>query len=141
MRASIRRVVTAGLLVLAPACSDDPFEPTDENVAGAYDAETFTTTTSTGTTDLLATGAEATITLAADGTTTGRLFLPGGNEDGSDFDADLTGTWTLADGIVTFDHESDTFIRDVEFTAGENRLTSQGAFGPVTYRLVLRKQG
>ena len=140
MRTVIRRMAL-GLALAAAACSDETFDPTNENVAGAYSAETFTITTAGGVEDLLALGAEVTITLAADGTTTGRLFVPDGEEEGGDLERDLTGTWTLADAIVTFDHESDTFIRDVQFTATEDRLTSEGLFGPQTLRLVLRKNG
>ena len=141
MRTVLRRLVVLGLTFAAGACGDDTFDPTNENVAGAYAAETFTITTTEGVEDLLALGAEVTITLAADGTTTGRLFVPDGEEEGGDLERDLTGTWTLADGIVTFDHESDTFIRDVQFTASEDRLTSEGTFGPQTLHLVLRKNG
>ena len=41
-------------------------------------------------------GSTVAITLATNGTTTGRLFVPGGADDGSDLDGDLAGTWTLS---------------------------------------------
>lgn len=138
---TVLRCLALGLALAAAGCGDDAFDPTNENVAGAYSAETFTVTRAGGVEDLLALGAEVTIALAADGTTTGRLFVPDGEEEGGDLERDLTGTWTLADDIVTFDHESDTFIRDVQFTPTEGRLTSEGIFGPETLRLVLRKNG
>ena len=136
-------LVSASALALAAmlaGCSDDDddvFSPTVENVSGSYSAETFTVTTAAETVDLLALGAEVTVDLAADGTTTGQLFVPDGDEDGSDLEADLSGTWTLTGSTVTFSQDSDTFIRDVEFTASENRLTGEGAFGEATIRLVL----
>ena len=135
-------LVSASALALAAmlaGCSDDDdvFSPTVENVSGTYSAETFTVTTGAGTVDLLAQGAEVTVELAADGTTTGHLLVPDGGEDGGDLEADLSGTWTLTDSTVTFSQDADTFIRDVEFTASENRLTGEGAFGGATIRLVL----
>ena len=77
------------------------------------------------------------MTLSPDGTTSGQLFAPGGGEGGEDLEADLDGTWTLSGETVTFDMESDTFVRDVAFTATRNRLTGEGAFGEATVRLVL----
>ncbi len=77
--------------------------------------------------------------LAADGTTTGRLFVPGGAEGGGDLDADLTGTWTLDGSTVTFSQTADTFIRDATFTASRNRLTGEGVFQGLAIRLVLDK--
>lgn len=81
------------------AC-DDPL--TVNEISGSYEASTFTLTQDGSTDDLLAQG--GTLTLNADGTTSGRLFVPDGNEDGSDFDADLAGTWTLNGSRVSFDH-------------------------------------
>ena len=77
-----------------------------------------------------------TLNLATDGTTTGQLFVPGGDEDGGDLDADLTGTWTLSGSTVTFDQAADTFFPDVEFTAEQDRLTGEGDFGDESIRLV-----
>jgi hypothetical protein len=89
--------------------------------------------------DLLAQGSHVTLDLATDGTTTGQLFVPGGDEDGGDLDVDLTGTWTLSGSTVTFDQAGDTFIRDVEFTAEQNRLTGEGDFDDASIRLILTK--
>jgi hypothetical protein len=139
MRSLLVSMGALALAALAAGCSDDDdvFTPSVENVSGSYSAETFTVTTGAGTVDLLAQGAEVTVDLAADGTTTGHLFIPGGDEDGGDLEADLSGSWTLTDSTVTFSQDADTFIRDVEFTASENRLTTEGAFGEATIRLVL----
>jgi hypothetical protein len=126
-------------LVLGGCGDDDNFSPTIETVAGSYSAATFTVTTAEGTLDLLAQGSHVTLNLATDGTTTGQLFIPGGGEDGEDFDADLTGTWTLNGSTVTFDQAADTFFRDVEFAADRDRLTGEGDFGDESIRLVLTK--
>jgi hypothetical protein len=120
---------------------DGSFSPTVANVAGSYSALVFTLTSGVGTTDLLALGSSVTVTLATDRTTTGRLFVPGGAEDGSDLDEDLAGTWTLTGSTVTFNQTADTFIRDVEFTVTQNQLTSEGVFQGSTIRLVLGKTG
>ena len=77
--------------------------------------------------------------MAPNGTTTGRLFVPGGNEDGSDLDEDLTGTWSLSNSTVTFSQTADTFIRDAEFTATHDLLTGEGTFNGSTIQLVLGK--
>jgi spore maturation protein SpmB len=77
MRALISRTVAVGTSVMLAACGgDDGFSPTVETVAGSYSATIFTLTTSAGTTNLLAAGALVSVTLAADGTTTGQLFVP-----------------------------------------------------------------
>ena len=137
MRSSILRGVALALTIALAACGDD-FSPSVENVAGSYTASTFTYRTDEGTTDLLALGAIVSIDLAEDGTTTGEIFIEGG-EDGGDLEEDLAGTWTLTGSTVVFDQGADTFIRDVEFTADEDRLTGEDTFDEVTIRLVLTK--
>jgi hypothetical protein len=139
MKAQVRRMIGLALAVSAGCGDDDSFSPTVGNVAGSYSAAAFTVTSSTGTTDFLAAGAAVMVELAPDGTTTGQIFVPDGGEDGGDFDADLTGTWTLSDTTVTFEHEADTFLRDVEFIASRNRLSAEETFAGHTIRLVLTK--
>lgn len=81
-------------------------------------------------------GSTVAITLAADGTTSGQLFIPGGAEDRSDVDVDLVGTWALSGATVTLNQTGDTFIRDSEFAAARNRLTGEGSFsGTLSARL------
>ena len=133
------RFAPAALGLLLACGGSDSFTPTEETVAGTYQASTLTLTSFSGTTDLLLAGATVDATLAPDGTTSGRLFVPGGEEDGSDLDEDLTGTWTLTGQTVTFDHSADTFITDVEFIAGRNTLTAEGTFSGVSLFLQLVK--
>ena len=64
--------------------------------------------------------------------------LPG-VQSGADLDADLTGTWALSRGGVTFDQTADTFIRDVRFTADRNRLIGEATIGHQIVALVLTK--
>jgi hypothetical protein len=140
MRVRFGRMLTLGLaLILAGCGDDDSFSPTVENVSGTYAPATFTVTSATGTVDLLALGAEVSLTLDPDGTTTGELFVPGGGEGGEDFEADLAGTWTLEGSTVTFNQTTDTFIGEVEFTAERDRLTAEDTGSGQTVRLVLEK--
>ena len=126
-------------MTIALACDGDPFAPTVSNVTGSYTATTFTTTSGGVTTDHLADGASFTITLRADGTTTGRLFIPGGDEGGGDLDADMAGTWTLTGSTVEFTQTADTFVRDMPFTASRNRLGGIATFSGTTIRVTLVK--
>ena len=131
------RAVTLWLGLVS--CGADGFSPTVELVAGTYQATTFTFNGGSGTTDLLATGASVTITLASDGTTSGRMVVPGVGAGGGDLDADLAGTWALTGVTVTFDQAADTFMRDVPFTAEPSRLRGEGTFGEEVVVLVLTK--
>jgi hypothetical protein len=142
MRSLLGAPTALAFAVLLIGCGDDDsFSPTVENVSGSYSAASFTLATGTGTIDLLALGADVTAVLEPDGTTTGHLSVPGGGEGGEDVEEDLTGAWTLSGTTVTFDMESDTFLRDVEFTAGENTLTGEFTDTDTgeTVRLVMAK--
>ena len=86
--------------------------------------------------ELLAKGATVKIALAMDGSTTGRLFVPGA-EGGGDLDADLSGSWT----VVTFSRTADTFVRAAEFTAGLNGLEAETNFNGDVVRLALARTG
>lgn len=132
----------AGLALLA--CGEGKFEPTVETVAGGYHATTLVVIQGSSSTDLLLGGGLLTLNLDENGTTSGRLFIPGGGEGGGDLDVDLPGTWTLADSTVTFvQPDSDTFIRDMPFTAQRNRLRGEETFasieGDFTLSVVLTK--
>lgn len=130
-------------LAAATGCSDDPVGAGDPIavVAGSYSAEgafgtVLLTTRTEGSevvVDWLDRGASLLMELHGDGTTSGGLFVPGADEDGSDLDEDLTGTWTLfSDGTVGFEHEADTFIRDMRFAFEDGRLTGEDDFGGST---------
>ena len=140
MRIPLERAVALSLVLALHGCGDDTsFSPTVENVAGTYSATVFTLTLAVTTVDQLVLGSEVELTLAPDGTATGRLFMPGGGEGGGDLDVALTGTWTLSGGAVTFDQAPDTIIRDVRFEADHNRLIGHQTFGHNIMDLVLTK--
>ena len=130
------------LFVLAiSACGDDDegFSPTVDDVAGSYTATTFTVTSGAAEVDLLGIGASVTATLDPDGTTTGRLLVPGAGEGGGDLDEDLAGTWSLNGNTVTFSQSNSTLISDVDFAVGPNTLTGEGTFQGSLILLVLSR--
>ncbi len=138
------RRTAARLWILAAlgftGCGDgEPFTPSVEAIAGSYHATTLTVTSNEVTVDLLDLGAELTLTLAADGTVTGRLFVPDGAEDGGDLDVALSGTWSLDGDTVRFTMPEDTFVRDVAFTAGRDRLRAEETFSDETVRVTLTR--
>ncbi|HUR93895.1 MAG TPA: hypothetical protein VMY76_04900 [Gemmatimonadales bacterium] len=142
MHAVIGRAAALCVVIGLGACGgEDGFSPSIDTVSGSYAAVTFTLTSAVGTTDLLALGSTVVITLSADGTTRGRLFVPGGDDNGGDLDVDLAGTWILNGETVTLSTEGDTFIADADFTAGRDRLSGEESVNGTTIRLVLGKTG
>lgn len=135
---TILAVAAAALL----ACSDS-FNPTTENMVGDYTLQSLITTDTSGTTDWVAAGSTLTISLATNGTTTGNLFIPGAGAGGGDFNADMAGTWSLSGDVITFLQTADTFVRDMDFSAGQDRLSGDQTFSFNTVatrvRIVLAK--
>jgi hypothetical protein len=113
----------------------DPSLAAMQKVAGsyvassAYGATRFNTIIEGQTTNWLAKGAVLQINLSADGTTTGRLLVPGMDEGGGDFDKDLAGRWSLKGDTVHFEQSADTFVRDMPFLVRGNTLQGDGDFG------------
>lgn len=104
------------ILVLM-ACVDGVTGPSRGVIATSYLGTYFTTTSSGGQdTDQLAAGSTLSITLHADGTTSGHLHVAASATDPV-FDADLAGTWTLNGSTVNITTAADTFIRNMPFTA------------------------
>jgi hypothetical protein len=139
------QMLSTGVGLLLVACGGgDSFSPSVDTVSGAYHATTLTATQGLITSNFLQSGGFLNVTLNSDGTTSGRLFLPGASETGGDLDVDLAGTWSLTGSRVSFVQQGDTFIRDVPFTASRNSLTAdstfnQGSAGEFRIRAVLVK--
>lgn len=129
----------AGAALFLAACDSPTEPPTVASVAGEYTATEFRVTTTAESVDLLREGVELAIDLRADGTTTGRFFAPGLDEDGGDLDADLAGSWALKGDTVRFQHGADTFLRDMDFIAQGSRLEGNHDFGDARIRITLRK--
>jgi hypothetical protein len=139
---TVTRGVALCLTLLLGACGgddDDGFNPTVDDVAGSYTASVFTLTSGNGEFDLLAIGATVTATLNADGTTSGRLQVPGGVGGQDAIDEDLAGTWSLSGTTVTFSPSASSLISDVDFAVGPNTLTGEGIYMGAVLLLVLTK--
>lgn len=134
------KAVSAVVAVVVVACDATGPTPTMADVAGEYVATRLVTVAGEVETDRLAGGAEVTLTLDADGTTSGRLFVPGGDEDGSDYDVPLTGTWALAQYTVTLEHPADTFLRDMSFIYADGRLEGSETFMDERVEITLTRQ-
>ena len=125
-----RHMATAALALFA--CGEAS-APTVASVAGSYAATEFTVAEAGGAAvDYLDLGATITLTLSADGSTSGQLFVPDGGEGGGDFVASLLGTWALAGNVVSLAHEADTFLRDMTFTVDGGDLVGSATFSGAT---------
>lgn len=122
------------------ACGDNgPSVPTAANVAGTYMATTFLATTGGVTTNMLTSGASVTLILGADGTTSGRLFVPASVTP--QVDAPLTGTWSFFSATdIDIASNTDTFLRDMLFTVSGNTLVGDQTFNATRIQIVLTKQ-
>jgi hypothetical protein len=137
MSRCILQTLLVGSIPLMAACSDT-LSP-EATLAGTYVATTFTLSGDiTG--DVLAAGGGLTITLDADGTTDGTLFVPASLNDGEDFNANMAGTFTVVNGTVTFTQDADTFVRDLTWTVDGSGLGGSGTFSGVTITIVLNRQ-
>ncbi len=148
LRFRIPAALLAAALTLA-ACGDSPTGGDSQQLrmqrlAGSYEGfkygeKRFTTTENGQTTDWVARGASLKIELAADGTTSGRLLVPGADEDGGDFDASMAGSWTLKGDTVRFQQDADTFVRDMPFLVKGGRLVGSEDFGDVRIDVTLSR--
>jgi hypothetical protein len=143
--------VVPALILLATAalaaCGDDgsptQLDPQIARAVGSYTAEgpfgaiELRTVDGEGEeVDWLAAGASVVLELRSDMSTAGRLFIPYHpvymeEDEPWDIDEDLTGTWDVADGVVTLDHEADTFLRDMGFVLGDDELSGTDTFGDI----------
>jgi len=122
-------------LAAVAACSDYTSPTSTPDVVGTYSATTLTRTANGVTEDQLALGVTLTITLVADGTTTGNLLVPAA----SSTPVDLTGTWSRAGTVVTFQHPTRTFIDVLPFDLHGPTLTAEGNVGPGSIRVTLSR--
>ena len=125
----MRSVRLLGALALVSCRVGDVFVPTPDNMVGAYTATRLVTVDPSGIVNWLDAGGSLTLTLNADATITGRLFLPGGATGGGDVDADMAGTWLLVGHTVQFGQAAETFVRNMDFNADLDRLAGDQYFG------------
>ena len=133
-----RARITVGLtgtLLLSGCVNTDP--PLD-TAAGSYTATTFLTTTGGQTTDHIAAGSTISIVLNPQRTTSGHLHVVAvGGAEG--LDADLTGTWTIANTTVELSHPADTFLRDMLFEFDDGTLVGEDTFDDTRFQITLTR--
>ena len=110
---------------------------TMQNIAGTYNATTFTTQSNGVVTSHLPLGGSIQLLLFGDGTTGGSLILPADPVAGVDLNESLAGSWTLDGNIVNLSHSSHTFLEDMDLAFSETHLTGETTRDSVTYRVVL----
>lgn len=118
------------LLLLMPALAalgcEDSEHPDTADVIGDYRATTLTSTDIRGASqDWLALGASISLTLNANKTTEGHLYIPPLDESDPVVSVDLAGTWDIVGGVIALNHEPNTFLCDIEFSFDGVRLTGQ----------------
>lgn len=121
--------------VAVVACSDS-FSPTVETVSGAYQLQSFTTDSGGTHKDWMAAGATLELLLSPAGDVIGELWVPIDSLFGF---ANMQGTWELSGKTVHFTQTVDTFVRDVDWIAGKDRLSGDETFGAVRVRIVLTR--
>lgn len=127
------------VLSAAAACSESTSPNAD--VAATYEAIVLRLTEGTDVTDLLAEGADLSLELKEDGTTTGAVFIPGAyTESGEDETVPLNGTYTYDPEAetVTFDMVGDSFVRDITWTVDGNQLRGTYNGAGITLTAVLQ---
>jgi hypothetical protein len=115
----------------------DPVSP--KVTPGSYEATSLTRTRDGDTADMLMAGVTIWIVLSAEGTTTGELNFPPGVTGGERLIIPLDGTWTQTGGTVNFDHDSDTFIRDMAFAVRGSTLVGDRVFDGTRVRVTLTR--
>jgi len=109
-------------------------------MAGSYNAVEMVAADTTTVHDWLAAGATLHLDLVQDGSMSGHLFMPNSITGTGDLDADMAGTWLLTGNVIQLGQSAATFVRDIDYSAGPDRIVGDKTFGD-TLRIivVLRK--
>jgi len=126
-----RALVLFAVITILSGCADNSTEPdtpklTVDNVKGNYSTTAFKLTENGTLTDILAEGGYINLNLLVDGTTSGQFFIPKTiTGDSLDINLSLEGTFTIVNDSVAFQHNADTFIRDIKWAFQDNQLTGK----------------
>lgn len=113
-------IVALALTATVGGCSDTPLAPDD--VSGQYQAKSFTIVVNGVTNELLSRGATVSLRLNPDLTTSGHITMPiVPGVQLTPVDDDLTGTYTLNNGIVRL-KQGDAYLDGLAFTADPPEL-------------------
>jgi hypothetical protein len=126
---------TLGLLlatVALVACNDNPNHPAEPGLEGTYTATAFTVVTPDTVFDLLAEDVSLSITLAADGTTTGSQIVSGTVTD-------LTGQWDTTAATLRLHLGTPGLLTRTVFVIGPNRLQGDTQIDSFVFHLTLTK--
>jgi len=135
------RLVGASAIVLLSGGCGNGTGPSSALV-GTYVATVFSVTpTGQAAINVLAAGGSLTISIAANNTTTGSLFIPASINGGTAFNADMAGSVTLTGTSVSFQQSADTFVRDLTWTFSNSTLSvSSQSAGDAAHTITLTRQ-
>ncbi len=129
-------VISFSLIVFLFACAEDKptAPPTNDKLAkevlGKYSTTEFKLTLENkAPIDILSVGGYIEIELYDDKTTTGIFYLPDtlNLTGGGEVVADLSGTYSIKNNKIKFQHTADTFLRNIEFSLIGKKLS--GSYG------------
>ena len=108
---------------------------------GTYTARVFLVTpTGQSQINVLAAGGSLSITIAANGHTTGSLQVPSSVTGGPELVASMEGTADIGGLTVTFEQTADTFVRDLSWSRIEGTLVvTEQTVGGATYTITLSR--
>jgi hypothetical protein len=135
---TISAVTFAGAVTLGAACSnyDSPSSPVMSNVAGAYQATTFTRTSPQGVQDVLQSGGSLVARFDDAGRVTGHITIPS-----ESIDSDFSGTWTRDGNVVVIEQvPANLVIGNLSFAVSGTSLVSNTTVDGTRVQVTLTKQ-
>jgi hypothetical protein len=140
----LRRLAIVPALAIAGSCGDLSTSVIPDVLPGTYAATSFRVTPpGQGTVDVIGAGGSLTITVAADFTTDGTLFLPGGLLPGSDqpVQASMAGKLVQkTDGTYFFQQTANTFMRALIWQqATDAFVTTTQLEDGTSFQIILQK--
>jgi hypothetical protein len=130
-RRKTRSILHAGLPVLLLACGSST-APAANSVAGGYIPLVWVTTGGTGQTSELEAGSTLSLTLHANGLTSGQLHIAA-TASRPVFDADMSGSWTQNGSTISISQSIDTFVQHTSFEMSPDPVSGWDLAGSTTF--------